>query len=375
MPLNQMIWEASKAWHGVKLDQPDWAESSHSVAFEAHIRADDLHVHLILNAYWEALDFELPALAGGGARSWRRWIDTALESQSRLLSPREAARLMGLPEEYVLPNNYNEAYHPCRRRRCGPGRQLSRDAHFRTDPCLCARRAKGGVMPADLQDALITFTSERKFNRKGPLCVALVMTQQARVKGLPRDPGELLTEGGGQVLGRGKSAVQSILQRHGITRVLASEGGRTSRGSIGNMREYVAFLNQLHFEGAADLDAIEGFWIARVHEFFAAKPLRIRLDASRSLRTIVRDVLDQAEERQKTTPGVYYAGAVMQHRRSTRYRCSQTSTFSFSWLETSRSSTTIPWLARRGWSRLSLIVAEARIVSPMKTGLMNLKRS
>lgn len=31
--------------------------------------------------------------------------------RSRLLSPREAARLMGLPETYKLPSNYNEAYH------------------------------------------------------------------------------------------------------------------------------------------------------------------------------------------------------------------------------------------------------------------------
>jgi DNA (cytosine-5)-methyltransferase 1 len=31
--------------------------------------------------------------------------------RSRLLSPREAARLMGLPEKYKLPENYNEAYH------------------------------------------------------------------------------------------------------------------------------------------------------------------------------------------------------------------------------------------------------------------------
>lgn len=31
--------------------------------------------------------------------------------RSRLLSPREAARLMGLPENYKLPENYNEAYH------------------------------------------------------------------------------------------------------------------------------------------------------------------------------------------------------------------------------------------------------------------------
>ena len=31
--------------------------------------------------------------------------------RSRLLSPREAARLMGLPEKYKLPEKYNEAYH------------------------------------------------------------------------------------------------------------------------------------------------------------------------------------------------------------------------------------------------------------------------
>ena len=31
--------------------------------------------------------------------------------RSRLLSPREAARLMGLPDEYELPGNYNQAYH------------------------------------------------------------------------------------------------------------------------------------------------------------------------------------------------------------------------------------------------------------------------
>lgn len=33
--------------------------------------------------------------------------------RSRLLAPREAARLMGLPDSYKLPVNYNEAYHVC----------------------------------------------------------------------------------------------------------------------------------------------------------------------------------------------------------------------------------------------------------------------
>lgn len=31
--------------------------------------------------------------------------------KTRLISSRETARLMGLPDEYTLPNNYNEAYH------------------------------------------------------------------------------------------------------------------------------------------------------------------------------------------------------------------------------------------------------------------------
>jgi DNA (cytosine-5)-methyltransferase 1 len=31
--------------------------------------------------------------------------------RSRLLSPREAARLMGVPEDYPIPSNYNDAYH------------------------------------------------------------------------------------------------------------------------------------------------------------------------------------------------------------------------------------------------------------------------
>lgn len=122
-----------------------------------------------------------------------------------------------------------------------------------------------------------------------------------------------MLKGVAQVLRQGKSAVQAVLRRHGIDRVLANEGGRTSRGSPDNMRTYVALLNQLQEQGTVDLDLVEKFWIDRVYAFFAAKPFKIRLDASRSLRTVVHDVLQQAEQRQKTAPGVYYAGAVMQH--------------------------------------------------------------
>jgi hypothetical protein len=165
----------------------------------------------------------------------------------------------------------------------------------------------------NLQEALKRFNKERKFSLKGSLCVALVITQHASKMGLPLDANCLLTDAGGQVLGLGRASVQAILKRHGITRVLAAEGGRTSRGSIGNMREYVAFLNDLAKAGSVDLKAVELFWIERVHEFFAGKPFKIRLDSSRSLRTLVRDVIVQAEERQRNSPGMQYAGAILQH--------------------------------------------------------------
>ncbi len=47
---------------------------------------------------------------GGSSRQSILMIDGE-QARSRLLSPREAARLMGLPEDYKLPEKYNEAYH------------------------------------------------------------------------------------------------------------------------------------------------------------------------------------------------------------------------------------------------------------------------
>ena len=131
--------------------------------------------------------------------------------------------------------------------------------------------------------------------------------------GLPLDPQTLVTKGGGQVRRLGKTRVQAILRDHGIERLLAAEAGRTSRGSLNNMREYVALLNDLHQKGLANLEAIEAYWVECVRDFFAGEPFRIKLDASRGLRHVVRDVLAQAVERQKESPGLNCAGAVLHH--------------------------------------------------------------
>lgn len=141
----------------------------------------------------------------------------------------------------------------------------------------------------------------------------LVVTRHAHDRGLPLDPAELRTAERGQVLGLGKAAVQAILADHGIERVLAEEGGRTSRGSMGNMERYVEFLNALHADGEADVRAIELWWIRRAEEYFAGEGFTLNYDASKSLRFVVDDLLQQAGRRQRENSGTMYAGALLQH--------------------------------------------------------------
>lgn len=80
--LNQLLQGATKAWHGVKLNQPNWSDNSHSIAFSAEIRRQNLVFYIILNAYWEPLEFELPEMVerNRAVERWRRWIDTSLDS-------------------------------------------------------------------------------------------------------------------------------------------------------------------------------------------------------------------------------------------------------------------------------------------------------
>ena len=93
--LNQLLRGVNLAWHGVKLNQPDRSESSHSIAFTVEIREEKLLSHVILNAYWEPLDFELPRLHRAGENLWRRWIDTALDSPHDILEWETAESVPG----------------------------------------------------------------------------------------------------------------------------------------------------------------------------------------------------------------------------------------------------------------------------------------
>jgi isoamylase len=90
MTLTQLISDGAKSWHGVKLNQPDWSNQSHSVAFSAELKREGLLVYFIFNAYWEPLTFELPRPKERKRGSWKRWIDTFLETPQDIVAWQEA---------------------------------------------------------------------------------------------------------------------------------------------------------------------------------------------------------------------------------------------------------------------------------------------
>ncbi len=52
-------------------------------------------MHLILNAYWDPLDFDLPPASNQDGNPWRRWIDTAQQTPNDIVPWREAAAVPG----------------------------------------------------------------------------------------------------------------------------------------------------------------------------------------------------------------------------------------------------------------------------------------
>jgi len=78
LSLNALLHRSRIDWHGVRLNEPDWADYSHSIAVTVRGLQGSFAVHLMINAWWEELRFELPPLSE--KRGWRRWIDTSRPS-------------------------------------------------------------------------------------------------------------------------------------------------------------------------------------------------------------------------------------------------------------------------------------------------------
>jgi isoamylase len=92
LSLNELLLKGNRAWHGVKLWSPDWSPKSHSLAMHMSCPTDDLTFYVILNAYHEPLEFELP-LVRDGKHQWRRWIDTSCDSPDDITDWRSAPKV------------------------------------------------------------------------------------------------------------------------------------------------------------------------------------------------------------------------------------------------------------------------------------------
>lgn len=63
-------------WHGTRLHHPDWNDYSHTLAMTLCHPQQGEYFHVLFNAFWQPLSFELPPLPHG--HCWSRIIDTAL---------------------------------------------------------------------------------------------------------------------------------------------------------------------------------------------------------------------------------------------------------------------------------------------------------
>ena len=148
---------------------------------------------------------------------------------------------------------------------------------------------------------------------KGKLSLAIQFTRMVKDKEFPLNEEDFQTDSKGQVSGIGGGNLKKILKDHGITRQLTSEGGRTSRGSMGLMMAYVKFLNEWAEKQKIDLDEVENFWAEEVRQFFNNQPFVLSADKSRTIRANLDDLFEQAKKREQQNKGTRYLGVMLQH--------------------------------------------------------------
>ena len=168
-------------------------------------------------------------------------------------------------------------------------------------------------MDNNIYRRLKAFQEEHNAVTKGPLALLIQLTHITKTKAFPLVSNDFLTENKGQVAGLGGPNLKKILKEYGITQILASEGGRTSRGNMGLMIKYVDFLNAWKAEEAIDFDSIGEFWAEQVREYFRNQPFTLAADPSKTIGASLDELFEQARKRQKQNPGTQYLGAVLQH--------------------------------------------------------------
>jgi glycogen operon protein len=66
------------SWHGTQLNKPGWNDpNARCLGYTIGGAEGETDLHAVFNMYWDALDFEVPAVSG---RKWYRFVDTARPS-------------------------------------------------------------------------------------------------------------------------------------------------------------------------------------------------------------------------------------------------------------------------------------------------------
>jgi glycogen operon protein len=86
---------AHVTWHGTKVGKPDWGENSHSLAFTLGKSSSKERLHIMINAYWDSLSFELPVFDKNPKGKWKKIIDTAEESPNDILTVKNGIPVTG----------------------------------------------------------------------------------------------------------------------------------------------------------------------------------------------------------------------------------------------------------------------------------------
>jgi hypothetical protein len=168
-------------------------------------------------------------------------------------------------------------------------------------------------MSSGVKSRLKQFQIEQNIVTKGPLALLVQLTRMVQTRDFPLNSNDFLTENKGQVAGLGGGNLKKILKEHGVTQILASEGGRTSRGNMGLMIKYVEFLNNWNKTETIDFKAVETFWAEQVREYFRNQPFTLSADTSRTIGASLAELFEQAKKRQKQNSGTQYLGTVLQH--------------------------------------------------------------
>ncbi len=148
------------------------------------------------------------------------------------------------------------------------------------------------------------------------MTVGLIMCEHMRAH-FPLNEAQWFS--GSQVRLLGGSRINKILARHGEARPLASEGGRTSRGSQELARGFQAAVNSSTaadaFAGvdpdarAEIIETLQAAMVERIQvDFFDKQRLRIEYRSHEPTCTVIRQLLDAASGR-----GGNATGAVAQH--------------------------------------------------------------